>query len=191
MLGTSTYRYFNLTDWRFYFLWVASFALTWIMIWKLPKWLLIDAYRETEEYETAKIIIKINKDKQIEKERTQLEEATTKRVTAVTKKTEKARELKEIDPIVGWQEEFSNVLQTEKDVQAIREGNRAVYETNGKFTTNPQSMNRGYNTYVPSPSLSRLDALGLIKMVSEQRNVMEFTEKGKFFVRELQKKDML
>ena len=50
---------FNSSDWYFYVSWIAPFLLTWIIIWKLPQWILVKAYKETEKYETEKQLIKI------------------------------------------------------------------------------------------------------------------------------------
>lgn len=186
-----TETFFNFSNFEFYLFFLLPFLFTWLLIWKFPKWVSIPAFRKSQEFEVEKSKIKLQTMSDILKEQLRITELTEQKTKKEKEIKQQEKEIKKIDPTIEWFNEFNNILPKEKDVQAIKEGSRVIYETNGRFVTNLRNVTSGYSTYISSPSLSRLDALGLIKMVSEKRDVMEFTEKGKFFIRELQKKDML
>lgn len=183
--------FFNFSNLEFYVLWAMPLLFTWLFIWKFPKWISIPAFEKSQEFDTEKLEIKL-------KNKINLLEKQLKYVDVIEQKTKKERlikeqekEIKKIDPTADWLRELNSVIVDEKDIRAIREGNKVIYETNGRFVSNPNNARLGYSTYISSASLSRLDALGLIGIISDKRDVMEFTGKGKFFIRELQKKDIL
>lgn len=186
-----TQTFFNFSNFQFYLFFALPFLLTWLLIWKFPKWISIPAFRKSQEFEVEKSKIKLQTRLNVLEEQLRITEVTEQKTKKEKEIKEQEKEIKKIDPTIEWLNEFNNILLKEKDVQAIKEGSRVIYETNGRFTTNPENERHGYNSYISSSSLSRLDALGLVKMMSEKRDVMEFTEKGKFFIRELQKKDIL
>ena len=180
------YRFFSLTDWYLYVSWLAPFLLTWIIIWKLPEWILIRAYKKNEEYETEKIIIKIIEERKIEEEKTKYEKEIVKKTKEVPEKKEEEKKIKNIDPTMEWGEELKNITQNPLIVQAIQNGVRAIYQTNGEFTTRAERGGMSI-TYIQPDFLSRLDTLGLIEITKgTYGSKMNFTNKGKFFVRELQ-----
>jgi hypothetical protein len=52
--------YFNYHNFDFFILWILPVILTWLTIWFFPKYVLISAFKKDEEYETEKIIFRIN-----------------------------------------------------------------------------------------------------------------------------------
>ena len=99
-------RYFNLHDWHFWFSWLMPFLLTYIIIWKLPEWILLRAYSKTEEYEINKKIIKISQQRRVEQEEVKLQEQTVKKVTAVAKQVIEEKKIKDADPTKEWEQEI-------------------------------------------------------------------------------------
>ncbi len=186
-----TETFFNFFNFKFYLFFLLPFLFTWLLIWKFPESISIPAFKKSQEFEAEKSKIKLRTRLNVLEEQLRITEVTEQKTKKEKEIKQQEKEIKKIDPTAEWLNEFKNIFLKEKDVQAIKEGNRAIYETNGRIVTNLQNATRGYSTYISSPSLSRLDALNLIKMVSEKRDVIEFTEKGKFFIRELQKKDVL
>ena len=91
-------RYFNPSDFWFWFSWIMPFIVTYFIIWRLPKWILLKAYDKTEEYEIEKKIIKIKQQKRIEQEETKLQEQTVKKVAAVAKQVVEEKKIKNTDP---------------------------------------------------------------------------------------------
>ena len=88
-----------------------------------------------------------------------------------------------------WDFEFQKI--DEEDTRAIQNGFQCVYEKNGYVTTNAsQAINTTFK-YIPHGLYGRLDSLGLIKRVEGSSGRIEFTEKGKYFIRQLQKQKKL
>ncbi len=186
-----TETFFNFLNFKFYLLFTLPFLFTWLLIWKFPEWVSIPAFKKSQEFEAEKSKIKLRARLNVLEEQLRITEVTEQKTKKEKEIKVQEKEIEKIDPTMEWLNEFNTILLKEKDVQAIKDGSRVIYETNGRFVANPQNVSRGYNTYISSSALSRLDALSLIKMVSEKRDTIDFTEKGKFFIRELQKKDML
>ena len=99
-------RYFNPSDFWFWFSWIMPFIVTYFIIWRLPKWILLKAYDKTEEYEIEKKIIKIKQQKRIEQEETKLQEQTVKKVAAVAKQVVEEKKIKNTDPTMGWDVDY-------------------------------------------------------------------------------------
>ena len=99
-------KYFHINDLYFWFSWIMPFVLTYIIIWHLPKWVLIKAFKKTEEHNTEKKIIKILQKRKIEYEDTELQKQTAERVSATVKKFVEEKKIKEVNPAVGWYEHY-------------------------------------------------------------------------------------
>lgn len=186
-----TQTFFNFSDISFYLLLALPFLFTWLFIWKFPKWISIPAFKKSQESDTEKLEIKLQNRISILRGRLKITEVIEEETKRKKEIKEQEKEIKEIDPMTEWLKEFEQVFLSAEDTEAIIVGSKAIYETGGKFVNMQTKTNPGYNTYISSTSLSRLDALGLIKIRSDRRDAMEFTEKGKFFIRELQKKGVL
>ncbi len=180
------HRFFNLNDWYLYVSWLAPFLLTWLIIWKLPEWILIKAYKRNEVYETDKLIIKITEERRIVEEKTRFEKEVVKKAKVVTEKKEEEQKIKSIDPTIEWRQELQNSILNPLILQSIKDAVRVVYQTNGEFTTRTERSSLAIS-YIQPDLLSRLDTLGLIEITKGSYGTkMSFTDKGKFFVRELQ-----
>ncbi len=178
--------FFDFSNPSFYIFWVLPFVVTWLVIWKFPKWLSIPAFKKDQESGLEKKKIKLTLEKELEKVTKELEKEGLERLKITKEKKQKEKEIEETDPTVIWQREFDQFVLNQKNIEAVTTANKAIYETEGKFTGNRTNVSSGYNTYLFPDSLSRLDTLGLIKIAPDKRNVMEFTEKGKYFIRRLQ-----
>lgn len=183
--------YFNFSDPAFYILWILPFALTWLFIWKFPKWIAIPAFEKNQEYSVEKSQIKINSQKRIIEMELDAVKLMGKKNEEEKKVRTQKKEIENIDPASTWVNELEKITSNDKNLQSLREGKRAVYETNGRFSSNVERLSTGYNSYISGDSLSRLDTLGLIKIVSDKRDVIDFTDKGKFIVGKLQESNVL
>ncbi|MFM2415156.1 MAG: hypothetical protein RI911_849, partial [Candidatus Parcubacteria bacterium] len=99
-------RYFNLHSFYFWVSWIVPFLLTYVVIWKLPKWVLIKAYTKTEEYATQKQIIRMGEQKKIERANTELQERLARNVSVIAKRVEEEKKIKQTDPTLGWDEDY-------------------------------------------------------------------------------------
>ncbi|MFA6077515.1 MAG: hypothetical protein WC724_00685 [Candidatus Paceibacterota bacterium] len=85
-----------------------------------------------------------------------------------------------------WESEFLRI--DEEDVRAIQVGVSTIYGKSGHFTTDPLKMAAisQYGKYISHDLYARLDSMNLIKKDNNNSSKIEFTEKGKYFVRKLQ-----
>ncbi len=83
-----------------------------------------------------------------------------------------------------WDFEFFRI--NDEDIRAIKVGISAIYEKSGRFLTNPMNASDLRFKYIPHDLYARLDSMNLIKKDDSDSSRIEFTEKGKYFVRKLQ-----
>ncbi len=159
-------RYFNIHDIDFWVSWVMPFILTYIIIWKLPKWVLLKAYNKTEIYEVEKQLIKISQSRMLEQEEAKLQEQTAKKVTAVAKQALEQKKIKDIDPTISWNSDYYKFkslgysLKYSEFLTKLYSGNQYLHQFN-------------------SDDISYFDVLGLIKLTQNQ--IEGLTDKGKHF----------
>lgn len=173
-------RYFSVHDWYFWFSWVMPFFLTYIIIWKLPKWVLVDAYTRTEDYETEKKVIKIANQKRIVREEAQLEEQTTKKVTAVAKQKVEEKKIKEADPTVEWDGQYQQFKQS-KFASIFSMIITSIYEYNGDIKVEGDLYER-IKFQIPQDLLAYAHTNDLV-LLDKIKGKIELTAKGKFFVK--------
>lgn len=171
-------HYFNVNDWYFWFSWVMPFILTYIIIWKLPEWILLKAYGKTEEYEVDKRIIKISQQRRVEQEKAKLEEQTAKKVTAVAKQVVEEKKIKEADPTIGWNDDYERFKKLDfahkfsKIIESFYKRRAQIIDTND------------YNQVdfeIPEDILAYAHSNGIIEIDSGP-NKIAVTDKGKFFI---------
>jgi len=85
------HEFFNYSSFSFYLLWILPFIATWLVIWVLPKYLLLPAFRKDQKYRTDQKLITISEERKIEAEETKLEEASVKRLDVTTEKVKKEK----------------------------------------------------------------------------------------------------
>lgn len=173
-------RYFNVYDWYFWFSWIMPFILTYIIIWKLPKWVLLDAFGKTEEYEVDKKIIRISQKRRVEQENAKLEEQTAKKVTAVAKQVVEEKKIKEADPTKGWNEDYENFKKLDfahkfsKIIESYYKRKAEIIEYGGNF-------GEQVIFEVPEDILAYAHSNGIVEIDSKS-NKIDPTEKGKYFI---------
>jgi hypothetical protein len=165
---------FNFNNIETYVLWIAPFILTWLLIWKFPKWFLIPAYRKEYEYKTEKRKIKIQEDKKIKELEIELEQQNIKKLDIVSSKIEKESDIKQKDPTALWKEEFEKFKKSHfyvdfgSIVKSVYEHSRWVDDGNFK---------------IPKDFLAYSHSSGIIVFDSKVDSKIELTDKGKFFVK--------
>jgi hypothetical protein len=154
--------------------WIAPFIFTWLLIWVLPKLILIPAYRKECEYKTEKKKIKITMDNKIKILETEIERESVEKLKYVSERIDREKEIKEKDPTILWQEEFEQFkkLPLSKNFKYITE---AIYKKQGWFNT--------HNFVVPKDVLAYSHSNGLIAFSNKENSQIELTDKGKFFVK--------
>lgn len=174
-----TQTFFNLSDPYFYISWIAPFILTWLIIWQLPEWISIPAFKKEEKDKTTKKLIRIQEQKRLELEQGLLEEVKTKKLEEVSKQAKEKKKIEKIDPTIKWEEEYQQFQQMSyyKDFNRLLE---SVYEYGGKTSWFPP--NSGYSISIPKTLLAYTHTGDLIEF-SNSKESITLTEKGKFFVK--------
>lgn len=172
-------KYFNVSNLYFWASWMLPFLITWLIIWILPKWLLIPAYKKTEEYETNKKIIKISEEIKIEHKKVQLNEETAKKFTAVAEKVIQEKKIKEADPTIEWANEYDLFKNTPyyNDFELIVE---SLYEQKGQASWYKNMSS--YPTSIPKRTLAYAHSNNLVEFENNNKNI-KLTDKGKFFLK--------
>lgn len=165
-------EFFNTNNLYFWISWLAPFLVTYLAIWILPKYILLPAFIEEQDYEFIKKKYEIEKQKELIGETTKLEKAEIEKLDTVVEKIEKQQEVKtKKDPKEEWDQEIL-------DFKKIGYG--------PKFLAFLEKWYAGYR----SPSayqggdLSYFDALELIN-INKDGIIDGLTEKGKYFTRKV------
>lgn len=88
-----------------------------------------------------------------------------------------------------WSEESLRLFNNQKNIEAMKVAYKAIYSTNGLFSGSSQYLGSS-KTYIPPDLLSRLDSLEIVK-ISTPDSRIEFTQKGKFFLKSLQDQNLI
>ncbi len=174
--------YLNFDDPNFWgrqlLLFALAAALTYLMIWILPKYVLARAFRKEKEHEAEKRRIKIDLEKQDQVLQAQLAEASTKKLEAAEQKVKTERKVSQTDPAIVWSDEFERLkplgVYTYFD-QLIK----SLYEYGGRVAT----PNGGFR--LDRDLLAYADANELIEY-NRTAGRISLTDKGKYFVKRYQ-----
>lgn len=170
-------RFFDPCEWYFWFSWMAPFLITWLVIWKLPGWIFLPAFREEERFlfERRKIRLTHQKDLEIlEKEAAQ---KSVERLEVVAEKAEKEKEIVNIDPTIGWENDYRDFLGTRYSEQfpLLIE---SIYNHDGYTAWGTQSMG---DVSLSLELLAYAHSNGLVTRLGSSQ--IDLTAKGTFFVK--------
>lgn len=156
---------------------VFSSALTWLMIWILPKTLLNKSYRREiiDEYERKKL--KIQRDQELEDERKKLADSqikTTEKQVEVIKAQEKVDNIQ----ATAWGSEYEEFKQSQyfQDMALV---NESLYRQGGRILVT-SSMSDKALFEIPVGSVAYLTANDILTV---KDGIASLTEKGKEFMR--------
>lgn len=172
-------KYFYINNLYFWFSWIMPFILTYIIIWHFPKWVLIKAYKKTEEYKTEKIIIKISQKRKIEREDTELQKQTAKRVSATVEKFVEEKKIKEANPMVGWDEDYEKFKRLDffynfsKIIESYYKRKADIVEKD--------NFDEKVIFEIPEDILAYAHSNEIIE-IDKKSNKIEMTTKGKYFI---------
>lgn len=172
-------EFFNIRDLYFWVSWILPFFLTWFIVWRLPKLVLIKAYNKTEEYEVEKKIINIVHKRRIIQEEAKLQEQNTKKIEAIAKQATQEKKIKETNPSINWEVDY---LKFKKLNFAYKFSKiiESYYKKSGDITEFDQY---GHNIIwkLPEDILAYAHSNELVT-IDTKSNKIDFTQKGKFFV---------
>lgn len=161
--------------------WITPFILTWIMVWKMPKWILIPALIQEENYRLRKRLIRIQNDATVKLEEKELLKQTVENLDIVSQKKTKEQEIQRIDPKQEWRIEFLKFkkMTIYPKFKYILDSS---YNQNGKIKI--QDSYSGITKFeIPKDILAYCHSSGLVDLLDSNTEI-QLTEKGKFFVKE-------
>lgn len=173
-------EFFNFFGVYFYLGWILPFILTWLIIWRFPRWVSLPAFKKEEEYRLAKSRIRIAEQKKLETEEIALEQEKKKKLDVVGETVQKEKEIKKLDPSITWKEEYEifKNIQYYSDFNFIIE---SVYQNNGNISW--YRGNNNFETHIPKGILAYSHTNELIEFGNKNESI-NLTAKGKFFVKQ-------
>lgn len=175
-----TKQFFNYHDPKFYIDWVLPLILTWAVIWVFPKYIILPAFRKEEEQRIEKCKISLECERKLEQESTRLEKQSIKKLEATSKKVQKEKAIKKIDPQALWlgeYEQFKKLSIYNKFSYIID----SVYSHAGQVKTG-YSMGV-YRFEVPRDILVYADTNELVAFSADKTKI-SLTNKGRMFVKQ-------
>lgn len=175
--------FFNFSNWYFYVAWTMPFILTWLVIWKFPKWISLPAFKKEEEYRLAKKRIRISEQMKLGLEEIKLEQENIKKLNVVSQKTKKEKEIEKLDPSITWKEEYT-IFKSKPFYSDFKYVVESIYQHQGNIIwyDNVQSYR------VPQTILAYAHTNNLIEFSNDKESI-SLTAKGKFFVKEFSLED--
>lgn len=173
-------NFFNFFDWYLYLSWILPFILTWLIIWKFPKWISLPAFKKDEEYRLEKTKIRITEQKKVETEEIKFEQEKKKKLNVVRETVKKEKEIEKLDPTINWEKEYEIFKNTQyySNFGIIIE---SIYQHNGN--TDWYQNNSVVKTHIPKGILAYCHTNGLIEFGKNNESI-SVSEKGKFFIRQ-------
>lgn len=160
------------------FLVLIAALLTYLMIWIVPRYLLLPAYRAERQHEFDKRKIRLEYDRESEKLATAREEQAAKTRQATEKRVKAEAGIVEANPEVLWEEEYAELSQLENHGLYMDDLIKCLYRYSGEASVP--------GTYrISQEALAYADANGLITFNSDNRK-LAVTDKGRFFIRKYQ-----
>ena len=165
-------EFFNFKDPFFYILWSIPFILTYLVIWKFPKWFLLSGYTEEEKYKTDKSLVKLKEAVKIKKEEAKLEEENAKELKALAEKKQSEKIIEDTDPTIKWEKEYQ-ALKRRNNFYQFQQIYDIIYNNGGSVY--------GNQLYIAAkPLIAYLDNTNIVNFDGSN---IELTEKGKYFMK--------
>lgn len=181
----------NPSGWYFYVSWVFPVILTYLTIWKFPRWFLLRAHKEDAKYRVAEEKIRLDAQKDIIKTETEVEKLNVEKLEEQAARVEKEKEVvANFTEEERWEQELEGNIKNGEGsiISPLLAADRAIYTTRGRFTTSREVSNANL-TFVDPVYLSTLDVYQLVE-IDQTESRVSLTNKGRFFVKKLKEKNL-
>lgn len=167
--------FFNLNSWYFWVSWVTPIAITYLLIWWIPKYIFIPAHKKDIEYEYAKEEAELETKEFIERKKKDVVKETEARLEVESK-------LESEYPQYALEKDYNSFKKSKfyKDFKIIIE---SVYSRNGEIRIEDPYEGRLF-FQIPTEILSYAHSNDLVEIEGEK---IKLTSKGKYFVKEYNK----
>lgn len=172
-------KFFDFSDWYFYFSWIMPFILTYFAIWYLQKWVIVPAFKKDEEIKTAKELIRISEEKKRQQGEKELVDVEVEKLEATERKVAIKRNMESQSPEIVWEAEYK-ILKNSGLYDEFNAVIECYYKWSGSLLVSNQfKLGKNMQAYIDSNDLAvfRIDG-GIGNAPS-----IELTKKGKYFVK--------
>ena len=170
---------------------ILTFAMTILMIWVIPRFILIRAFEREQKDRAERLKVKIKYEEDVQKERTnlekkitQLEEQLAKRFASTEKRVVQEKKVQDADPTSKWQEEYDQLKKSQL-YNDFDELVKSLYEYGGKTKVVSDDIMERTIFELDRDLLAYSDANDLISY-DRSKGIISLTEKGKFFIKQYQ-----
>ncbi|KKU57190.1 MAG: hypothetical protein UX81_C0043G0010 [Parcubacteria group bacterium GW2011_GWA2_47_12] len=183
--------FFDFSSLHFYISWILPFVLTYLIIWRFPKWISIPAFREDLDNITKKQKMLITAEKELEIQQVAKVDVVVERVRKETEVKQAEKKIKQVEgeikkiaeetkPEQKWIFEYQRFksLPVYNKFEIIL---KSIYQHRGEI--NVTNNNNQIIFQIPQDILAFSHTNDLIDF-DKQKEKIELTEKGKFFVKE-------
>lgn len=164
--------------WHQLWLFVAALVLTLLMIFIIPRYILVPIYKWEQDDEFEKRKKRIEMERRTEAEKTRYEKQATEAIRQQTVRFDAQQKLKKAAPEEIWANEYE-ALQKMDLYQYFDQMIRCLYRYNGQISTTNGSFR------LDRDLLAYADANGLVAFDRAQA-MIEPTEKGRYFIKRYQ-----
>lgn len=171
---------FNFQNWYFYVSWIAPFILTWLVIWKFPKLILLPAVEKEEEYRASKIVKRLKAEKDIKTYEKNVVKVEEEKLELEEKKAEHQAQISQLNPQILWEQEFLDFTFHPLFLK-MKQIVTSLYEHNGK--THAWGGTANYRI-VDADIVAYLHTKGVLDLSGNNKGDEEIslTEKGRYFI---------
>ena len=166
---------------EFWLLMLLPFALTYLIIWIFPKYLLLPAFKKHEEDITERKKILIDEQRKLEQAETRLQQEVVKSLEVKEEKAEKTERVRRTNPEALWLEEYKE-FKTTQLYQLFNYLVEAIYQKSGQIRITDYNDNIIFE--VPTDVIVFADTNSLITFDPKISRKISLTDKGKFFVKQ-------
>jgi len=170
--------FFDITSLYFWVSWLMPIAITMLVIWKLPEWVLLPAFRQEEKYRVAKINTRLEVEMGIVSRETKLIEEKEKKLEAEERVIGKQKVVELANPTIGWDDDYERFKKLSfahkfsKIIESYYKRRAEIVDTDD------------YNQVVfeiPEDILAYAHSNGIVEIDSNSNKIV-MTDKGKYFI---------
>lgn len=179
--------FFGWQGWRTILSYLVPLLLTALFIWPIPKYVLIHAFRQEQRHKVDKRRVKIEEEEKIQVKKRSLAVEAEKTLKAEIKTSKAREEAVSVDPTILWKKEFQDSFGP-RLYETLSDISEAVYRGGGAITQHyDQTLGAWLGANLSKDAIAFAHTNDLITVTSKG---IALTDKGKFFVKEMYKKDL-
>ena len=163
---------------------ILPFAMAYIYVWWLPKFVINPSYRKEVGYKYQRKRMKLEEEKKLAEEEQKLIKQVTKNEEAKVEWKKAEAKIAKIDPEAVWEEDYRKYINLESGFGSLAELKNTIYGRAG-------DIRNEYGAIVsPADFVMLWDTNGLVEFDMSDRAMVELTAKGKFFLKKFSEEQL-